>query len=158
MIRKDYTFDASAQTITFTNEVSIEQIGVITNVVDGVQIYNPMDVTKIGTLSGKVLTLAYNTAAMSDTDALQVFYGNSDASLLVSDELAQNMLWRMLDVLMSPAGYDSSTQRQRGNPKGAQAIRRTMTPSTLLHPLRLDARLRTSSSAMGERRQNACLT
>jgi hypothetical protein len=113
MIRKDYVFDASAQTITFTDPVSLEQLGIITNIVDGVQIYNPMDPTKTGTLSGLILTLAYNTTAMSDTDQLQVFYGNSSAILSVELTEFCLMLGSILQEIASPAVVDMTLNRMR---------------------------------------------
>jgi hypothetical protein len=113
MIRKDYVFDASAQTVTFTDAVSIEQIGVITNVVDGVQIYNPMDVTKIGTVAGKVLTLAYNTTSMSDTDALQIFYGNGSSILSVELDDMFVVLRGLLLEIATPSTVDLTLNRLR---------------------------------------------
>jgi hypothetical protein len=113
MIRKDYIFDASAKTITFSDPVSIEQIGVITNVVDGVQIYNPMDVTKVGTLAGQVLTLAYNTTTMSDTDALQVFYGNGSPTLSVELDDMFVVLRGILLELATPSTVDLALNRLR---------------------------------------------
>jgi hypothetical protein len=78
MIRKDYTFNAVAKTITFADPIVLEQLGIITNIVDGVRIYNPMDASASGTLSGQVLTLTYDTSSMSNSDKLQVFYGEEE--------------------------------------------------------------------------------
>lgn len=85
-----YTFDASAQTITLTGLPTIElrDIGLITNLTDGVVIYNPQDVNKLATISGNVITLAYDTTAMSDTDELQIpiNYNNSQDYTLSSEK------------------------------------------------------------------------
>jgi hypothetical protein len=113
MIRKDYVFDASAQTITFTDAISIEQIGIITNITDGVQIYNPMDATKLGTVSGNILTLAYNTTSMSDTDFLQIFYGNSSAILSVEIDDMFITLRNLLLEIANPAVVDNTLNRMR---------------------------------------------
>jgi len=72
----NYSFNASAKTITFNDYASIdlERILLITNVTDNIIIYNFADPTKGGTVSGNVLTLTYNTTSMSNTDDLQIFY------------------------------------------------------------------------------------
>lgn len=75
-----YTFNAAAKTITFSSDytgMSLSDITYITNIKSGVAtvIYDPFDATKGGTLSGLVLTLAYNTAAMSNSDPLQIIVG-----------------------------------------------------------------------------------
>jgi hypothetical protein len=62
----------------FIDEISIEQLGVIYNIVDGVSIYNPSDITQSGTISGNILTLTYDTSSMSDSDKLQIFYSQLD--------------------------------------------------------------------------------
>lgn len=71
---QNYTFDASAKTVTFTDYTSIrlDSVLLITNVTDNIIIYNFAD--SGGTAAGNVLTLDYDTSAMSDTDELQIFY------------------------------------------------------------------------------------
>jgi len=68
----DYSFDASAQTISFANTISLNHILIITNITDNIIIYNFACDGFGGTLSGKILTLEYNTSAMSDTDDLSI--------------------------------------------------------------------------------------
>jgi hypothetical protein len=72
----NYTFDASAGTITFTdyNPVLLDAVLLITNVTDNLIIYNFADTAKGGSVATNVLTLAYDTTAMADTDELQIFY------------------------------------------------------------------------------------
>lgn len=80
-IRTDYTFDASAKTITFAGAVIFERIATISNVTaGGVLIYNYAFET--GSLSGLVLTLDHDTSAMSDSDKLAIYY--SDTALDVT--------------------------------------------------------------------------
>lgn len=79
MVRTDYQFNAAAGTVTFADEVVLSKLGIIANITDGVIIYNSMDGLKTGTLVNKTLTLKYNTATMSNTDILQVFYSTVDA-------------------------------------------------------------------------------
>jgi hypothetical protein len=67
-----FTFDASAKTITFTEDLTLSQILLVTNVTDNIIIYNFGCEGFGGSLSAKVLTLEYNTITMSDTDDLQI--------------------------------------------------------------------------------------
>lgn len=71
-IIQDYIFDASAKTITASDFTKLSEIALITNVTDNVIIYNFADLVKGGSLSGRVLTLDYDTTAMDDTDQLQI--------------------------------------------------------------------------------------
>lgn len=79
----NYTFDASAQTITFSDYTSILREGIllITNVTDNLIIYNFADPTAGGTVLTNVLTLDYTTTSMDDTDDLQIFYDDATNSL-----------------------------------------------------------------------------
>lgn len=76
----NYTFDASAKTITFGDYVAIEleRLLLITNVTDNIIIYNFAVPNNGGAVSGNVLTLAYDTTGMSDSDKLQIFYDDPD--------------------------------------------------------------------------------
>lgn len=74
----DYTFNASAKTVTFDNvgTLELENVLVITNLVDGIIIYNFADPAKGGTAATNVLTLEFDTTSMSNTDQLQIFYND----------------------------------------------------------------------------------
>lgn len=76
----NYTFNAGAQTVTFTDytTISLESVLLITNVTDNLVVYNFADVGYGGSVTGNVLTLAYNTTGMSNTDDLQIFYDDTD--------------------------------------------------------------------------------
>lgn len=81
----NYTFDAVAKTITFSNDylgMSLSDITYITNIKSGVAtvIYDPFDPLKGGVLNGLVLTLAFNTTGMSNTDPLQIIVGFTPAT------------------------------------------------------------------------------
>jgi hypothetical protein len=70
-----YTFDASAQTVTLTGiTVSIEKVLMIVNQTDGLVIYDPHTPGSGGSAAGSIITLAYDTTSMADTDKLLVFY------------------------------------------------------------------------------------
>lgn len=91
---ESYIFDATNKRIVFTDKVApvnLEEILLITNVTDGDIIYNFADKLKGGTLDKNVLTLTYNTTAMSSSDRLQIF--------IDSDEY-NNMVARMLNGLL----------------------------------------------------------
>lgn len=69
----DYTFNALAKTITFSESIPLERLLIITNVTTNTIIYNFADINTGGVVSDNVLTLSYNTADMSNTDKLQIF-------------------------------------------------------------------------------------
>ena len=76
----DYEFDASAQTVTLTDDVYPKRrLLMITNVTDGEIIYLFNDSTKGGTFAfdyeeyKTTITLDYDTTGMSDGDDLQIF-------------------------------------------------------------------------------------
>lgn len=73
---KDYVFDASAKTVTFSafTEIDVTRILTITNVTDNIIIYNFALDTAGGSVATNVLTLTYDTTAMADADNLQIYY------------------------------------------------------------------------------------
>jgi len=80
----NYSFNAAAQTITFSNDylgMSLSDVTYITNIKNGIAtvIYDPFDATKGGTLNGLTLTLSYNTTAMANSDPLQIIVGFTPA-------------------------------------------------------------------------------
>lgn len=82
-IVKNYTFDASARTITFDDytEIFLENILIIVNKsYNNAVIHSSSSSSRTGSVSGNVLTLSYNTESMSDTDKLQIRYVQHDDS------------------------------------------------------------------------------
>lgn len=73
---QNYTFNAAAKTVTFTNysSIELERVLVISNVTDGIIIFNFAVASQTGTVSTNVLTLTYDTTSMSNTDDLAIFY------------------------------------------------------------------------------------
>ena len=75
----NYTFDASAQTVVIDGNFKLRKLQLITNVTDGVIVYNFADPNKGGTVSYNstndetTITLEYDTTSMSDSDELQIF-------------------------------------------------------------------------------------
>lgn len=95
----DYLFDASEKKVTFTdyNPIILERVLVITNVTDGIIIYNFADPAKGGSAATNVLTLEYDTATMDDTDKLQIFY--DDYTLEPATVQSQDVLEALVDTL-----------------------------------------------------------
>jgi hypothetical protein len=77
LIGKDvgsYVFDKTAKTITFSGvPLTQEQLSIITNTTSQAIIYSFAHTALGGTLVGSVLTLTYDTSAMSNTDKLQIY-------------------------------------------------------------------------------------
>lgn len=67
-----YVFDASAKTLQCDDFLNIERIAIITNLTDGILIYNFLDPALGGTLVGTTLTLEYDTTGMADADKIQI--------------------------------------------------------------------------------------
>lgn len=74
----NYTFNAATRAITFTDYagpgITLERIFVVSNVTDGLLIFNFADAGVTGTVATNVLTLAYDTTSMSNTDKLCIIY------------------------------------------------------------------------------------
>lgn len=83
----NYTFDASAQTITFAQfpTIDLERVLLVTNVTDNIIIYNFAGSSLGGSVSTNVLTLDYNTTSMDDTDELQIHYVAPDDNVIIDD-------------------------------------------------------------------------
>jgi len=75
-IIKNYTFDKTAKTVTFTDftTINLERVLLITNATSNTLIYQFNDPSLGGTVTGNVLTLTFNTSAMANTDKLQIIY------------------------------------------------------------------------------------
>ena len=95
----NYTFNKSAQTITFTDYTTIrlDSLLLITNVTDNIIVYNFASPLLGGTVSGNVLTLTYDTSAMDDTDSLQIFY--DDPEVQPANEELQTSLYSLTETL-----------------------------------------------------------
>jgi hypothetical protein len=73
---KNYIFDATAKTVTLPDfdTIDLSRLVLITNVTQGVIIYNFGDPVKGATISSNVITLSTSLAGMSNTDKLRVDY------------------------------------------------------------------------------------
>jgi hypothetical protein len=103
---KNYKFNAADKTVTILDgNITLDNLLIITNVTTNTIIYNFSAPTKGGVLSGNVLTLTFDTTAMSNTDTLQIFADVDDQNT--------GLLQRIYNMLTSPVGYDKSLQRNR---------------------------------------------
>lgn len=68
-------------TITFSDFTAIElkRVQLITNIADGIIIFNFADPAKTGTVATNVLTLTFDTSGMAAGDALQILYNYEEA-------------------------------------------------------------------------------
>jgi hypothetical protein len=108
----DYTFSAAAKTITFTGYVTIdpENLVLITNVTDGIIIYNFADVFAVGTVAGNVLTLDYDTTLMSDSDFLQIIYDDPGISVDTNALALESTLTLVLTSLQTIDNFISANR------------------------------------------------
>jgi hypothetical protein len=101
-----YVFDSSTGNITFSEyrDIELERILLITNVTSNVIIYNFANPTLGGSVNNNVLTLNFDTSAMSNTDLLQIYY--FDEVNPVSYELVEDLriLIHALSFLNSARG------------------------------------------------------
>ncbi len=76
----DYSFNASAKTITFSKlaAIDLQRVLLVAHVLSGVIIYNFADPSLGGTKSTNVLTLEYDTTTMSNSDPLMIWYEMPD--------------------------------------------------------------------------------
>jgi hypothetical protein len=109
----NYTFNPVAKTVTFTDYASLDlsDVILITNVTDGTIIFNFASPNLVGSVAANVLTLNYDTTAMSSTDKLAIYL--DDAYTPSSDEAL--VLLRRMVKLMEPLAVQDSLQRQRVN-------------------------------------------
>lgn len=110
---KNYQFNSSAKTVTFTDysSISLESILLIVNVSVNQIIYNFANPMTGGTVLGNVLTLDYPTVSMANEDKLLIYY---DSDAVPASEESLVLLRRMVRLMESLAVIDIN-QRQRVN-------------------------------------------
>lgn len=74
----EYTFDASAKTLTFPNGIILRHLLLVTNLSSNDIIYNFACDGFGGTILGNILTLEYDTTSMADADNLSVIIYEED--------------------------------------------------------------------------------
>lgn len=101
----DYVFNAASRTVTFSadySSIALSDILYILNCKQGVAtvIYDPTVSTKGGTLSGRTLTLQYDTTSMSSADPLQIIIGTTPTQTEIANINAG--LHKLLSILENP--------------------------------------------------------
>jgi hypothetical protein len=112
-----YIFSASAKTITFLGlpTITLDQVLLITNVLDGIIIYNFASSSLGGVLVGSVLTLDYDTTSMSDSDPLQI-YIDLPVDITVqaaANEAQTHILLQQIRDLLKPSATKDNAGRQK---------------------------------------------
>lgn len=99
-----YTFDASLKTVTLTGleTLILEQVIVIHNATRGIDIYNPIDANKLGSIASNVITLAFDTTSMADTDDLIIKVWYSAPDLVIWGDKTLKVLEQKLRVVNNP--------------------------------------------------------
>lgn len=128
----NYTFDKVAKTVTFTDYTTIrlDCILIIVNTTSNVIMYNFINPSLGGTVNNNVLTLAFNTSSMSNTDKLLIYYDDVEAEQLVSDlALRESVtddltmaLRRLTMAIMYPPTIDRTSNSLRVNLPGTSTI------------------------------------
>jgi hypothetical protein len=113
VLRTDYTFDASAQTVTFVNAITKEGLLLITNVVAGTIIYSFADPAKGGDIVDDVLTLMYDTTGMIDGNELQVFWDNGTSQLTNTELRATPLGVKFIDDAGTAYGVKHISNKPR---------------------------------------------
>jgi hypothetical protein len=118
-ITPTYTFAPGASGVGAVNlsgiaEFNPRQLVAIINQTRGATIYATGDTAlRYTAVSGATVTLNADTSTHSSGDSLQIIYEVTDPQP-VSDDTVAKLLWRILEMLMAPLGYDKSQGRQRG--------------------------------------------
>ncbi len=109
-LETNYMFSASAKTITLLDYSMINQAGIllITNTTSNIIIYNFASPALGGTIVDNVLTLTYDTTAMSDGDAIQIYYDDGLAVSTSDDDYKLDFMLRLMlqKAVESPVWYD----------------------------------------------------
>ena len=104
---ENYTFNSATKQIILIDPENIpqEKLLLITNMTDGVIIYNFADNASRGAIQNNIITLNYDTTSMSDTDKLQIWVEDT-SPLLVT-------LSNFLNIIRHAVGklsFDTSNQ------------------------------------------------
>lgn len=138
-----YTFNPAARTVTFTDfdtPVRLERLALITHLPSNTILFNFADPGRSATASGNVVTLAYDTTAMSATDALRVDYDTVFDDQAYDKVTVGNARTKFRDGFAtpqtqpSPAVWDSQSDSaghiitQGGDSFGASYLRVSLSP------------------------------
>ena len=130
-IIKDYVFDASAKTITFPDDLSLDLEGfqLITHLASGAVIYQFNSAAKGGSLVGQVLTLEHDTTALADSDPLQIIYNQPQTEDIVQamQNLTNTMVLFMSMLASAQPRVDVTGRTVVNNSEVTQPVSGTVT-------------------------------
>jgi hypothetical protein len=125
----NYTFNAAARTVALNDyaAVDLEGLLLITNVTDNIIVYNFADPTRGGGINSNVITLAYDTTTMSNSDALQIYYDDGSTA---ASELSLQALGDAVDYLKMITNQTKVLSTQDGAQRQRVAVE-AMPPVTI---------------------------
>lgn len=88
--KASYTFDSTNSLIIFNTDVELRDILLITNVTDGITIYNFACEGQTGDIVSNVLSLTYDTSSMEDSDELLIILQEEDTTEVNLDKINLN--------------------------------------------------------------------
>ena len=113
-------FNAAAKTVTFPEPITLNRILIVHNTTRGVSLFNFADPSRLGTISGNVLTLACSTTGMANTDEILAYTERDDTDyerlILHIVEENNNAIYQLLaaiNTLKSTMGYPDATGQMR---------------------------------------------
>lgn len=131
----NYSFNKTAKTVTFTDYTTIrlDSILLITNATDGLILFNFADSSKGGTVLNNVLTLAFDTSSMDDTDKLLIYYddtsdevallsGQTDIIEEISNKDIMIALKSLIFQIANPGYLDKSANQLRVQTTGSSTV------------------------------------
>lgn len=135
----NYSFDKTAKTVTLTDYATVNQAGLllITNTTDGQIIYNFADPTAGASVTDNVITLEYDTTAMDNGDALQIYYDDPAIALATEGGQANaeqllTAVYEALEVLTFLSSLrDTANQLRVGIVSGSVGLASNQTLATL---------------------------
>lgn len=104
---ENYTFDHNTREVTFTdyNAIELERVLIVSDVTQGIVIFNFACDNLTGSVSGNVLTLDYDTALLANTDKLLIYYEDGvQESLIVELTETIRYLIKVLAVIGNAQG------------------------------------------------------
>lgn len=141
---KNYVFNPAAKTITLPDFKGIDpaRLALITNVTDGIILYNFADPFRGASVAGNVITLAYNTTGMSSTDSIRIDYDTEYGAVGYDRTIVGNARTKFRDGFASsgvtqpnPEVWDldedtpgTHIMTQGGDSSGASYLRISLSP------------------------------
>lgn len=115
---KNYNFDKTNRTIVFNDYSQIKKGNIVSvkNVTKNIIMYDPEVVSKDCSTLGNVLTLVYDTSAMSNSDILEIIYESQiqGATEEKQDEMIEVIyLLKRIAKLLQPSASSDIMGRQR---------------------------------------------